>query len=150
MSFVVYTVGHSTHTLDAFVDLCRAVGIALVCDVRRFPVSRRHPHFTRERLEPQLASRQIRYAWLGDALGGLRDRGFEGWMTTETFERGLVELERLACQRTAAFMCAEGLPTKCHRRFIADALVSRGHRVAHLLPDGRIVWVQPPLSPPGP
>lgn len=71
-------------------------------------------------------------------------------MDTETFEQGLGDLERLAVERTTAFMCAEGMPTKCHRRFIADALASRGHRVAHVLPDAQVVWVQPQLSPPDP
>lgn len=150
MSCVVYTVGHSTQSLDAFVELCRTAEIALICDVRRFPRSRRHPQFTRERLERDLASRGIGYAWLGDALGGMRDAGYEQWMTTDTFAQGLAELEGLAAEHVAAFMCAEGLPAKCHRRFVADALAVRGHHVAHLLPDGRIVWVQPQLSLPDP
>ncbi len=150
MSCRTYTVGHSTKSFDDFLELCSLVGIDLIADVRRFPVSRRHPQFTRERLDPALRSCNIAYAWLGDTLGGFREGGYEEWMVSEDFERGLAELERLAGEHSVGFMCAEGLPWKCHRRFVADALVSRGHEVAHVLPDSELVWVQPPLAPPGP
>lgn len=151
MNCVLYSIGHSTHRIEAFIELCRVADIGLICDVRRLPVSRRHPQFTRERLELALASSRVGYKWLGEELGGMRDGGYEQWMTTATFEQGVASLERSAAEGITAFMCAEGMPTKCHRRFIADALASRGHRVGHLLPDGgQIVWVQPPLVPPVP
>jgi uncharacterized protein (DUF488 family) len=158
MSCELYTIGHSTKPLDDFVGLCRDAGIDLVADVRRFPVSRRNPQFTRDRLERSLPEHGIAYVWLGDTLGGFRESGYDAWMASEEFERGLGELERLAQDRTVAFMCAEGAPWKCHRRPDApsapppawsDALVARGHRVAHVLPDGELAWVQPHLELPG-
>lgn len=150
MSCALFTIGHSTQALEAFIALCRGAGIDLIADVRRFPVSRRNPQYTRERLEGSLAEHDVAYEWLGDMLGGYRDGGYEAWMTSPEFARGLDELERLAQERTVAFMCAEGLPWKCHRRFVADAIASRGHRVAHVLPDGALAPVQPRLGLPDP
>ena len=135
--------GHSTKTFDDYVALCRIGGIDVVCDVRRFPRSRRHPHFARERLEQQLPSYGIRYVWLGEELGGFRDEGYEAWMNTEMFEQGLRALEEIAATALPGFMCSEGRPEKCHRSFVARALVSRGHEVSHLLPDGTTVREEP-------
>jgi uncharacterized protein (DUF488 family) len=146
----LYTIGHSTKPLDDFVALCERVGVDLIADVRRFPVSRRNPQFTREKLEHSLPERGIAYEWLGDTLGGFREDGYDAWMASEDFTRGLRKLEELAHDHRLAFMCAEGAPWKCHRRFVADALVACGHRVAHVLPDGELAWVQPHLRLPGP
>jgi uncharacterized protein (DUF488 family) len=144
----LFTVGHSTQTIDELVELCRTAGIDTICDVRRFPRSRRHPHFAREHLQKVLPERGMTYFWLGDTLGGLREGSYDDWMGTEDFAHGLAELERAAAEHVVAFMCAEGDPAKCHRRFVARALAERGHEVAHLLPDGRLVWEAPPLSLP--
>jgi uncharacterized protein (DUF488 family) len=137
--------GHSTKTFDDFVALIRGAGIETVVDVRRFPQSRRHPHFSRQRLEAELPARRIGYVWLGDELGGFRDEGYEAWMKTADFERGIAMLER---QRRGAFMCSEGEPWKCHRRFVSRALIQRGHHVEHLLPDGSLVPEDPQLTLP--
>jgi uncharacterized protein (DUF488 family) len=146
----MFTVGHSTNTLDDLVALCRGAGIETICDVRRFPRSRRHPHFAREHLERALPERNMGYVWLGETLGGMREGSYEDWMATAEFARGLDELEKLATESVVAFMCAEGDPAKCHRRFVARVLAERGHEVSHLLPDGRIVFQAPPLSLPDP
>lgn len=147
MSNTLYSLGHSTHSIERLVELCRGAGIDLVCDIRRFPQSRRNPHLGRESLERALPERGIGYRWLGAELGGFREGGYEKWMRAPEFAKGIDLLERSARERTVAFMCSEGLPSRCHRRFVADALASRGHDVDHLLPDGRIVSVQPPLEP---
>jgi uncharacterized protein (DUF488 family) len=146
----LFSLGHSTHPLDRLADLCRGAGVDVVCDIRRFPRSRRNPHLSRERLEEELPARGIDYVWLGEDLGGFREPDYEAWMTTADFDRGLTELERLAEERTVGFMCSEGVPWKCHRLFVARALASRGHAVSHLLPDGTIQPEQPRLMPPGP
>jgi uncharacterized protein (DUF488 family) len=148
MTCLAYSLGHSVHQLDRLIELCTGAGIDLLCDIRRFPRSRRNPQFSRERLERELPGHGISYVWLGETLGGFREGGYEAWMETDSFERGLRELEELAREGITGFMCSEGSPDRCHRRFVANALASRGHRIGHLLPDGAIVWVQPTLELP--
>jgi uncharacterized protein (DUF488 family) len=142
------SLGHSTKTLDDFVALLRSADIEAIADIRRYPRSRRHPHFTRERLEQALIERGFTYLWLGEELGGFRDEGYEAWMRTAGFDRGLRELERLAETKLVGFMCSEGEPWKCHRRYVSRALSQRGHGVSHLLPDGAEVPEDPQLSLP--
>jgi uncharacterized protein (DUF488 family) len=150
MTCRTYSVGHSTHPLSEFAALCRGAAIDLVCDIRRFPVSRRHPQFRRDNMAARLKAEEIAYVWLGESLGGLRSGPYEDWMATPFFQRGLDELERLAQRHTVGFMCAEGVPDRCHRRFVGRALASRGHRVSHLLPDGRILPEAKQLELPDP
>lgn len=120
-------------------------------DVRRFPGSRRQPHFARDALEHSLPERGIDYRHLIE-LGGRRRPGPSspngGWrveavrayadhMATSEFRGALYELEGLGTERRSAIMCAEGLWWRCHRRLVADALVVRGWEVRHIAPDGR-------------
>lgn len=145
---MMYSLGHSTMPLEQLAELCKNAGIDLVADIRRFPGSRRNPQFKRENLEAELPEHGIAYVWLGSELGGFRKGGYDEWMATAEFERGLEMLEALDVEHTVGFMCAEAVPWKCHRRFVARALAARGHRVAHLLPDGRIAWEEAPLPDP--
>jgi uncharacterized protein (DUF488 family) len=142
--------GHSSKTFDEFVRLVQGAHIATVADVRRFPQSRRHPHFSRTRLERELPARAIDYVWLGEELGGFRDEGYEAWMKTAAFQRGIDELEVRArsAEHPIGFMCSEGQPLKCHRRFVSRVLLQRGHEVSHLLPDGSSVPEDPQLALP--
>ncbi|MBC7265116.1 MAG: MFS transporter [Chloroflexi bacterium] len=133
----IYSIGHSTRSLDEMVGLLAAHGVQVLVDVRRFPHSRKNPQFNRETLEETLPGQGIEYHWLGDLLGGYRDGGYEGYLATEEFGRGLAELEEIAAGKQTAFMCAEKLFFRCHRRFIADALVERGWRVLHIIEPGR-------------
>jgi uncharacterized protein (DUF488 family) len=128
------------------VALCRKAGVEMIADIRRFPRSRRNPHFAREHFEHALPEHGIGYVWLGEELGGYRDTGYEDWMASDDFECGIKELEQLAQSSVVAFMCAEGDPSSCHRRFVARVLAQRGHEVSHLLPDGRLKPEEPPLS----
>lgn len=139
------SLGHSTKSFDDFVALVRDADIGTIVDVRRFPRSRRHPHFARGRLERELPQRGVAYMWLGDELGGFRDEGYEAWMKTDVFERGIGALE---AQARPGFMCSEGEPWKCHRRFVSRALLARGHEVLHLFPDGSLVAEDPQLTLP--
>jgi uncharacterized protein (DUF488 family) len=149
----VLTVGHSTHALDAFLALVEHHRIGAIADVRRFPSSRRLPHFNAPELERSLAERGIGYERLGDDLGGRRRaaaesrnrgwrvegfRGYADHMATPEFRRGIEALERLAAERRTAFMCAEGPWWRCHRQLIADAMLVRGWSVLHVMPDGRL------------
>ena len=148
---VVHTLGHSTLALEDFLRLLAAHAIDAIVDVRRFPASRRHPHFAREPLAAALDARGIAYAWL-PALGGRRDpkpdsphvawrnasfRGYADHMDSAEFQEGLADLLGLARDRRAALMCAEAVPWRCHRQLIADVLVVRGVEVLHITGGGR-------------
>ena len=146
-----FTIGHSTHAIDAFVGLLRDAGVRAVADVRRFPGSRRHPQFGRDALAAELAGAEIGYAHV-EALGGRRSvrpgspnagwevaafQGYADHMASAEFGAGLAALEALARERPTAVMCAEALWWRCHRRLIADRLVLAGDTVCHILSDGR-------------
>jgi uncharacterized protein (DUF488 family) len=130
--------------------LLAAHGIAGVADVRRYPGSRRHPHFTREALADSLGAAGVRYDWL-PALGGRRTprpdsrhgawreasfRAYADHMDTAEFRDGLATLLELAAARPTAVLCAEAVPWRCHRQLISDALVARGVTVLHVLDEG--------------
>lgn len=144
---LVLTVGHSTRSLDAFIELLRAWGVQRVVDVRSIPRSRHNPQFNRESLPTRLRAAGIGYVYLRK-LGGLRRsragsenlgwrnasfRGFADYMQTPQFEAGLERLLKLAGNKLSAIMCAEAVPWRCHRSLVADALAVRGVRVEHLL-----------------
>ena len=147
---IVYTLGHSTLALEAFLALVRAHGILGIADVRRFPASRRHPHFAREALGDALAAAGITYTWLpglGGRRSGQRDsrhvawqsaafRGYADHMDTDEFHAALDGLLELARERPTAILCAEAVPWRCHRQLIADALLVRGVEVRHVIGHG--------------
>ncbi|MBC7288551.1 MAG: DUF488 domain-containing protein [Armatimonadetes bacterium] len=132
----VFTIGHSTRSEAEFLSLLRAHAVQVVVDVRRFPTARCQ-HFSRDQLARILASQGLRHFWLGHYLGGYRPGGYEEWMKTREFQRGLSFLETVASRRTTAIMCAEKLFFRCHRRFIADALTAHGWEVIHIVDDTR-------------
>lgn len=117
-------------------ELIKAYGIEVVVDVRRFPTSR-FEHFRRENLRASLKARGIEYIHLGGELGGYRKGGYEAYALTEDFSAGLAKLEDIASGKVALFLCAERLPWRCHRRFIARALERRGWRVVQIIEKGR-------------
>ncbi len=142
----LYTIGHSTRTLEELVSLLRAFEVAILADVRTIPRSRHNPQFDRGALGAALRRRRLRYVHLPE-LGGLRRarkdspngawrnasfRGFADYMLTEGFEAGLAKLREIAATGTVAIMCAEAVPWRCHRSLIADALTARGARVEHI------------------
>jgi uncharacterized protein (DUF488 family) len=142
----VYTLGHSTVSIDAFVELLEKHAVRTLVDVRRFPGSRRHPHFGQDALAAALAAHGVDYVWL-PALGGRRKaradsphtawrvdqfRGYADHMETDEFASGLGTLLALARERTTAVMCAEATHWRCHRQLLADALAVRGVEVVHL------------------
>lgn len=144
----VASVGHSIRPLEEFLDLLRAHGIAALVDVRKIPASRRHPHFAREPLGAALAAIGIAYHWrpelggrrstagLSDANAGWRVAAFHAYadhLASAPGRAALDELASIAGGAPTAFMCAEALWTKCHRRLIADALTARGWNVRHLM-----------------
>ena len=106
-------------------------------DVRAFPVSRRHPHFSREPLSATLEEAGIGYEWQGKALGGYRKVPYQQHMKTVDFQAAAAALGTRADQ--VCLMCAESDPAQCHRSHISDWLVAHGTKVVHLLAQGRTV-----------
>lgn len=143
----LFTVGHSTRTLEAFFAILLAHGIEALADVRRYPGSRRYPHFNADMLGAELRQIGIEYAPFPD-LGGRRRaaadspntgwrspqfRGYADFMATAQFEEALGRLLALAQRKRTAMMCSEAMPWRCHRSLIADAAMVRGWRVVDLL-----------------
>jgi uncharacterized protein (DUF488 family) len=128
----VWTIGHSTLARDELIALLKGHGIATLVDVRSFPRSRRNPQFNIEEMERALPEAGLRYVWLGKEIGGFRKGGYVAYTETPEFADGLARLEEIAAASPTAFMCAEKLFFKCHRRFISDALTRRGWKVIHI------------------
>jgi uncharacterized protein (DUF488 family) len=131
--------------LDELVRLLKAHDILCLTDVRSFPGSRRHPHFSRETLSGTLPGEGIAYEYLGKQLGGLRNIAYEEHVKSDTFRSGLRELERLAHAGPTVFMCAEKMPWQCHRRYIGQELMKRGWQVIHILDEDTIWDPEQPL-----
>lgn len=149
---VLYTIGHSTRSLNEFVRILQAHGIELLVDVRTVPRSRMNPQFNRGTLPESLAEHGLAYLHKPD-LGGLRHprpdsqnygwrngsfRGYADYMQTPAFRRALAELQDLAATRRTAVMCAEAVPWRCHRSLIADAFLAAGHQAMHIMSETRM------------
>ncbi len=143
----IWTIGHSTRTLDEFIALLRAYGVTAVADVRQYPGSRRYPHFNREALSAALGDAGITYVHFPE-LGGRRQprpdspntawrnesfRGYADYMETEAFRAGIDRLLDLARRRPTAILCAEAVWWRCHRSLISDYLKTMGVEVVHIL-----------------
>ena len=148
MSQIIYTVGHSNHTSEAFVALLQGRGITAVGDVRSKPYSRYNPQFDRETLHETLAAAGIRYVFLGEELGARSNdpacylRGvvqFDKLTESPDFKRGLERVLAGAAQYKLALMCAEKEPLECHRTIlVARRLCEMGATVMHIHSDGSL------------
>jgi uncharacterized protein (DUF488 family) len=143
----ILTVGHSTRTLDKFIQLLITYGVNLVVDVRTVPRSRHNPQFNKETLPGILKKYGMKYIHMPD-IGGLRRpkhdsinlglrnisfRGYADYMQTKEFTGNLQKIIALAKENRVALLCAEALPWRCHRSLISDALVIRHIRVEHII-----------------
>ena len=144
---MLYTIGHSTRTIEELIAALQAHAIKTLVDIRAFPMSRRLPHFNRENLEKSLADAGIRYVWMKE-LGGMRKKSLEespnialrnasfrnyaDYMLTPEFQHAMAELVSLAEHSRTAYMCAERVYFKCHRMLVSDWLVAHGHEVLHI------------------
>jgi uncharacterized protein (DUF488 family) len=138
VSRVIYTIGTSNRTIEQFISLCKQFDLQAVADVRRFPVSKLD-HFKKDKLASTLQKEKVRYFYLGNLLGGFREKGYGEHTRTPEFSKGIEELEKIASEFVTAFLCAEKFPWKCHRRFISLELVRKGWRVIHIL-DKEKIW----------
>ncbi|QDU88811.1 hypothetical protein Pla175_21950 [Pirellulimonas nuda] len=149
----IWTVGHSNHTIEAFLGLLVGSSIKLLADVRRFPGSRRQPQFGGDALRNALHGSAIGYRHFPDLGGRRRERlpnspntgwrvesfnAYADYMLSEPFSTALNLLESEAAAVPTALMCAEAVPWRCHRRLIGDALLVRGWDVQDIFSAGRI------------
>jgi uncharacterized protein (DUF488 family) len=143
----IWTIGHSTRGLDEFTLMLSAYGVEAVADVRRFPASRKYPHFNQENLSASLSSVGVEYLHIPN-LGGRRRsrsdsrntvwrnesfRGYADYMETDEFRSGIESLLETAGRKSTAIMCSEAVWWRCHRALIADFLKVRGVVVEHIL-----------------
>ncbi len=152
---IIFSIGHSTHPIDDFLALLARHGIQALADIRRFPGSRKFPHFNQADLAAAVQRAGMEYHWL-EALGGRRGksrtgpptvnlglqnegfRNYADYMGTREFQEAASRLRELARRRRTAMMCAEALYWRCHRRLVSDFLLAGGATVQHILPDGKL------------
>lgn len=143
-----FTIGHSNHSIDRFIDLLGSAGVTTIADVRSMPFSRWVPHFSRPALERHLKLASISYVFLGEQLGG-RPRDKACWRdgrvdydlvaATDSFRQGLDRVEIDASRHRIALMCAERDPLDCHRfLLVSRRLAERGAAITHILADGSL------------
>jgi uncharacterized protein (DUF488 family) len=147
----IWTVGHSTLSIESFLSSLSYFHVQLLADVRSFPGSRRYPHFNKENLSTALADAAIRYEHLRE-LGGRRRprpdsinmawrnesfRGYADYMETEAFREGVQRLIDLAAKQRVAIMCSEAVWWRCHRSMISDYLKVKGIDVMHIMGEGK-------------
>jgi uncharacterized protein (DUF488 family) len=144
----VWTIGHGTRPAAALVEILERAGVQTLVDVRRYPGSRRNPQYNRGALERVLGDSGIAYRH-AEALGGrlsgepgeerfdcIRQPAFRSYAARMGTDAWQAALASVLAETAPCVMCAETPWAKCHRRFIADFLVARGHQVLHLSPDG--------------
>jgi uncharacterized protein (DUF488 family) len=153
MSNELFSIGHSTHSLDEFLSLLAMHSIKVLADIRRFPGSKRYPQFNRGSLASVLPNAGIEYHWM-ESLGGRRNKGTSNsinlglrnesfrnhadYMMTEEFKRSIKELIVIAAGKPTAIMCSESVFWRCHRRLASDYLHTQGIAVQHIMPTGKL------------
>ena len=144
----VYTVGHSTRTIEELISVLKAHGIVRLVDIRAFPSSKRLPHFNRGNMEGSLAAAGIEYRWkpeMGGRRGksrpdspntGLRNESFRAYadhMMTEEFQKAAAEVLSWAEREKTTVMCAEKMWFQCHRMLVSDYYTAHGNEVLHVI-----------------
>ena len=147
----IYTIGHSTRTMEEFLDLLFSFDIKILADIRRLPGSRKYPQFDQDNLRKSLEENGIEYIYI-EELGGRRKvspdsknttwrnksfQGYADYMETESFENGVKELEKLALEKNTAMMCSEAVWWRCHRSIVSDYLKAKGWEVLHIMALGK-------------
>lgn len=147
----IWTIGHSTHTLAAFLAMLESFKIEIVADIRSFPGSRKFPQFNKEALEISLPQNNFKYVHL-KKLGGRRKlnphsknlvwrhpafRSYADYMETDAFKEGIQELEAIALNKRTVYMCSEAVWWRCHRSMVSDYLKVSGWNVLHIMGENK-------------
>lgn len=133
---VIWTIGHSNRSINAFLELLKEHEIQVLADIRSFPTSKTE-HFKKDSMESWLPKNGIEYIWLGKELGGYRKCGYKEYMKNPVFEEGIIKLLDIASRKKTCIMCMETNPKYCHRKFISAYLEERGIRVIHIISKGQ-------------
>ncbi len=143
----IFTIGHSNHPFEEFLEMLKAFEIETLVDIRRYPGSRKYPHFNKDHLEKSLPEKEIQYLHYED-LGGRRKvkpdshntawrldsfRGYADYMETDSFQKAIEKLETLAKEKRVAYMCSEAVWWSCHRSLVSDYLKNEGWNVQHIM-----------------
>lgn len=143
----IYTIGHSTHPLDEFLEMLNSFKIETVIDIRHYPGSRRYPQFNKDALEISLPNHGFQYLHL-IGLGGRRKvqpnsdniawhhpsfRGYADYMETAEFSKAVKELEEIALKSRTVFLCSEAVWWRCHRSMVSDYLKFHHWNVMHIM-----------------
>ena len=129
----IYTIGSSVRNWEECLNILRHYKVEILIDIRRFPTSRWAPHFKKENLKKLCKKANIEYLWMGEELGGFRKGGYEKFMETETFKKGIRQVEKLAKKKRVGLMCAEKFPWQCHRALVGQKLKEIGFSVIHII-----------------
>ena len=148
----LYTIGHSTRTIEEFLELLKSFDIKILADIRRLPGSRKFPQFDQDNLKRSLEENGIEYIYLED-LGGRRKpsassvntvwrnksfQAYADYMETKAFANGAAELADIATQKTTAIMCSEAVWWRCHRSMVSDYFKAKGWEVLHIMALGKV------------
>ena len=152
MNKIIYTLGHSDRNFKEFIDILSKYSIEVVIDIRRWPSSKRFPHFNRGFMMDGLGQIGIDYIWLGDVLGGYRrigvdssmriipcfqSEGFNAYalyiLESDEASKALERVEEVASDNVAVLICSERYPFRCHRKILADYFTVRGFKTIHLI-----------------
>jgi uncharacterized protein (DUF488 family) len=148
---IVWTIGHSTRTLDEFIEMLNSFQIEVVADIRSFPGSRKFPQFNKESLQITLPENGIEYIHL-KKLGGRRKanpdskntswrhlafRAYADYMESDDFKEGIKELEEISLKKRTAYMCSEAVWWRCHRSMVSDYLKVHEWKVMHIMAVGK-------------
>lgn len=156
----IWTIGHSTHAISEFLSILSEHDIQAIADIRRFPGSRRLPHFNKENLQDSLRAAGIEYRHF-EGLGGRRNpvpesrnsgwkvlafRGYADYMETDEFKKSIQALSEFASAKRLAYMCSEAVWWSCHRALVSDYLKHNGWTVMHIMNASKAVehpWTKP-------
>jgi uncharacterized protein (DUF488 family) len=147
----IWTIGHSTHTMEKFIAMLASFEIKCLVDIRRYPGSKRYPHFNKDALQISLSKENINYVHEVD-LGGRRTaskdskntawrlaafKGYADYMETEQFQHAIQKLQEIASVERTAYMCSEAVWWSCHRSLVSDYLKAKGWVVMHIMDTGK-------------
>ena len=147
----IFTIGHSTQTLEEFISMLKSFEIEVLADIRRYPGSRKFPQFNKDNLEISMPENNIEYIHI-EELGGRRKvqpnsrntswrldsfKGYADYMETEEFKNAIQKLEKIAEKKRVAFMCSEAVWWSCHRSLVSDYLKNEGWNVQHIMGIGK-------------
>lgn len=147
----IYTIGHSTRTIEEFLELLFTFNIKIVADIRRLPGSRKYPQFNQDELRKSLEESGIEYVYIED-LGGRRKvnpdsknttwrnksfQAYADYMETKDFEIGIAQLTKLAIENPTTMMCSEAVWWRCHRSMVSDYLKAKKWEVLHIMALGK-------------